>query len=203
MFILFRSFFPPTLNPKSTLHALYVITAVSCTPFRNACDCLPRGSEDTELCACRQVIFTAGILTGVSLAIAGRVLRSQSRSGDLLVLVYIGCMITMVCTVLLSVQCCVRRNVKRRKRALRATREQRNAVASASNRRSNAAHGDVIPMQDLSGNTAYQQQRVSAQQQQYQPLLVRLVQQQTATIDNQRHSGNTAHAPYHLQPSYR
>jgi hypothetical protein len=155
----------------------------------------------TQLCACRQVIFTAGILTGVSLAIAGRVLRSQSRSGDLLVLVYIGCMITMVCTVLLSVQCCVRRNVKRRKRALRAAREQRNAVASASNRRSNAAHGDVIPMHDLSGNTAYQQQRVSAQQ--YQPLLVRLVQQQTATIDNQRHSDNTAHAPYHLQPSYR
>lgn len=160
------------------------------------------------LSPCRQVIFIAGILTGVSLTIAGGVLRSQSRGGDLLVLVYIGCMIAMVCTLLLSVQCCVRRNVKRRKRALRAAREQRNAVASGLNRRSNPAHSDVIPMQDLAGNTAHQQLRVPSQQQ-YQPLLVRPGQQQTstatatATVDNHRHSGNMAHVPCPLQPSFR
>jgi len=153
------------------------------------------------LCVCRQVIFIAGILTGVSLTIAGGVLRSQSRGGDLLVLVYIGFMIAMVCTLLLAVQCCVRRNVKRRKRALRAAREQRNTVASGSNRRSNPAHGDMIALQDLAGNAAHQQQR--APQQQYQPLLIRLVQQQTATMDNHRHSGNMGHAPYHHQSSYR
>jgi hypothetical protein len=141
------------------------------------------------------------MLTGVSLIIAGAVLRSQSRGGDLLVLVYIGCMIGMVCTLLLSVQCCVRRNVKRRKRALRAAREQRNVLASSSNRRSNPAHGDMIPLQDLVGNTAQQQPRAPPQQQ-YQPLL-RLVQQQTNTVDNQRHSGNIVPAPYHHQAAFR
>ncbi|KDR19068.1 hypothetical protein L798_06424 [Zootermopsis nevadensis] len=153
---------------------------------------------------CLQVIFIAGILTGVSLTIAGGVLRSQSRGGDLLVLVYIGCMIAMVCTLLLSVQCCVRRNVKRRKRALRTTREQRNAVTiGGGNRRSNPSHGDVIPLQDLTGNTPHQQQRIPPSQHQYQPLLVRLVQQQTTSMDNQRRSGNMTHLPYSLQPSFR
>ena len=137
---------------------------------------------------CLQVIFIAGILTGVSLTIAGGVLRGQSRGGDLLVLVYIGCMIAMVCTLLLSVQCCVRRNVKRRKRALRTAREQRTAA-----RRSNPA--DAIPLQDL-GN-------------QYQPLLIRLVQQQQhqqqqiiatpAAMEDQRHSL----PPIHHQHKYR
>ena len=141
------------------------------------------------------------MLTGASLIIAGAVLRSQSRGGDLLVLVYIGCMIAMVCTLLLSVQCCVRRNVKRRKRALRAAREQRNFASSSSNRRSNAAHGDMIPLQDLVGNTAHQQPRGPAQQQ-YQPLL-RLVQQQGAAVENQRHSGNMMPASYHHQASLR
>ncbi|PNF16903.1 hypothetical protein B7P43_G04722 [Cryptotermes secundus] len=151
---------------------------------------------------CLQVVFIAGILTGVSLTIAGGVLRRQSRGGDLLVLVYIGCMIAMVCTVLLSVQCCVRRNVKRRKRALRAAREQRNAAVSASNRRSNPAHADMIPLQDLAPNTAQQQR--GPQQQQYQPLLLRLVQQQATTVDNQRHSGNMGPPPYHHhQASFR
>lgn len=64
-----------------------------------------------------QVVFIAGILTGVSLMIAGSVLRGQKRGGDLMVLVYIGCLTVLVCTLLLSVQCCVRRDVKRRKRA--------------------------------------------------------------------------------------
>lgn len=151
------------------------------------------------------MVFIAGILTGVSLTIAGGVLRRQSRGGDLLVLVYIGCMIAMVCTVLLSVQCCVRRNVKRRKRALRAAREQRNAAVSASNRRSNAAQGDVIPLQELVPNTAQQQQQQrGSSQQQYQPLLLRLVQQQATTMDNQRHTGNMGPPPYHHhQASFR
>jgi hypothetical protein len=148
------------------------------------------------------VIFIAGMLTGVSLIIAGAVLRSQSRGGDLLVLVYIGCMIAMVCSVLLSVQCCVRRNVKRRKRALRAAREQRNVLASSSNRRSNPAQGDMIPLQELVGNTALQQQPRVPPQQQYQPLL-RLVQQQTTAVENQRHSGNIVPASYHHQASFR
>lgn len=64
-----------------------------------------------------QMVFIAGILTGVSLMIAGSVLRGQKRGGDLMVLVYIGCLTVLVCTLLLSVQCCVRRDVKRRKRA--------------------------------------------------------------------------------------
>jgi hypothetical protein len=139
------------------------------------------------------------MLTGLSLIIAGAVLRSQSRGSDLLVLVYIGIMIAMVCTLLLSVQCCVRRNVKRRKRALRAAREQRNA--SSSNRRSNPAHGDMIPLQDLVGKAAHQQPRGPTQQQ-YQPLL-RLVKQQAATVENQRHSGSIMPASYHHQASLR
>jgi hypothetical protein len=112
----------------------------------------------------------------------------------------------MVCTVLLSVQCCVRRNVKRRKRALRAVREQRNAAVNASNRRSNPAHGDAIPLQDLVPNTAQQkqQQQRGPPQQQYQPLLLHLVQQQATTMDNQRHSGSIGPPPYHHhQASFR
>lgn len=37
-----------------------------------------------------QVIFVVGILTGISLCIAGIVLRRTNRNGDLGVLVYIG-----------------------------------------------------------------------------------------------------------------
>jgi hypothetical protein len=92
--------------------------------------------------------------------------------------------------------------VKRRKRALRAAREQRNAVVSASNRRSHPAQGDMIPLQDLVPNTAQQQR--GPPQQQYQPLLLRLVQQQATTMDNQRHSGNMGPPPYHHhQASFR
>lgn len=149
----------------------------------------------------QQVIFISGILSGVSLIIAGAVLRSQSRGGDPLVLVYIGIMTAMVCSLLLSVQCCVRRNVKRRKRALRAAREQRNVVAISSNRRSNPAHGDMIPLQDLVANTAHHQPR-GPPQQHYQPLL-RLVKQQAAAVENQRHSGSIMPASYHHQASLR
>ncbi|XP_059047152.1 uncharacterized protein LOC131842592 [Achroia grisella] len=62
-----------------------------------------------------QVIFVVGILTGISLCIAGIVLRRTNRNGDLGVLVYIGCLSSCVCAVLLGVQCCVRREIKQRK----------------------------------------------------------------------------------------
>lgn len=39
---------------------------------------------------CFQIIFVVGILTGISLCIAGSVLRRSNRGGDLSVLVYIG-----------------------------------------------------------------------------------------------------------------
>ncbi|XP_067015136.2 uncharacterized protein [Anabrus simplex] len=136
---------------------------------------------------CLQVIFIAGILTGVSLTIAGSVLRSQQRGSDLLVLVYIGCMLAMVCALLLSVQCCVRRNVKRRKRALRASRAGcRRLTPGASGHNQQPHSSDMIPLQELGKPTQPQQQQQQQQQHpQYQPLLMRLVQQQTA--DNQRH----------------
>lgn len=68
------------------------------------------------------MVYIAGILTGVSLTIAGSVLRGSPRRGDLLVLVYIGVLLAAVCALLLSVHYCVRRSVKERKRVLRAPR---------------------------------------------------------------------------------
>ncbi|CAH0667215.1 unnamed protein product [Chilo suppressalis] len=62
-----------------------------------------------------QVIFVVGILTGISLSIAGIVLRRTNRNGDLGVLVYIGCLSSCVCGVLLGVQCCVHREIRQRK----------------------------------------------------------------------------------------
>ncbi|XP_047529523.1 uncharacterized protein LOC125065761 [Vanessa atalanta] len=62
-----------------------------------------------------QVIFVVGVLTGISLCIAGIVLRRTNRNGDLGVLVYIGCLSSCVCGVLLGVQCCVRREIRQRK----------------------------------------------------------------------------------------
>lgn len=66
-----------------------------------------------------QIIFVIGILTGISLCIAGSVLRRSNRGGDLGVLVYIGCLAAMVCAVLLGVQCCVRRKNKQRCKQMR------------------------------------------------------------------------------------
>lgn len=57
------------------------------------------------------------------MTVAGSVLRDNHR-GDLMVLIYIGVLLTLVCILLLSVHCCVRRNVKERKRALRMNRIQ-------------------------------------------------------------------------------
>lgn len=62
-----------------------------------------------------QVIFVVGVLTGISLCIAGIVLRRTNRNGDLGVLVYIGCLSSCVCGVLLGVQSCVRREIRQRK----------------------------------------------------------------------------------------
>ncbi|KOB74360.1 Uncharacterized protein OBRU01_09252 [Operophtera brumata] len=62
-----------------------------------------------------QVVFVVGVLTGISLCIAGIVLRRSNRNGDLGVLVYIGCLASCVCGVLLGVQCCVRRELRQRK----------------------------------------------------------------------------------------
>lgn len=59
-----------------------------------------------------------GILIGVSLVIAGTILR-RTKARDLQVLVYIGAMSAMVCTLLLTVQCRVRRGLRKRKRTIR------------------------------------------------------------------------------------
>lgn len=58
-------------------------------------------------------------MTGIALTIAGSVLHGNQKEGDLVVLMYIGVLLVLVCILLLSVHCCVRRNVKERKRALR------------------------------------------------------------------------------------
>ncbi|XP_048482671.1 uncharacterized protein LOC105388742 [Plutella xylostella] len=62
-----------------------------------------------------QVLFVVGVLTGISLCIAGIVLRRTNRNGDLGVLVYIGCLAACVCAVLLGVQGRVRREIRQRK----------------------------------------------------------------------------------------
>lgn len=65
-----------------------------------------------------QIFFVMGILIGISLCIAGTALR-RTKTRDLQVFVYIGVMMAMVCTLLLTVQCRVRRALKKRKRAIR------------------------------------------------------------------------------------
>lgn len=94
----------------------------------------------------KQIIFVVGILTGISLCIAGSVLKRRIRGGDLEVLVYIGTcglrlyflyrrkisrsqikdlwmfsggLTFLVCSLLLGVQCCVRRNNKKRSKQMR------------------------------------------------------------------------------------
>ncbi|XP_039290547.1 uncharacterized protein LOC111051104 isoform X2 [Nilaparvata lugens] len=69
---------------------------------------------------CLQVMNIAGILTGVVMVAAGFVLRNQRKGGNLEVLIYIGCLTALVCGLLLSVQCCVRRNLQQRRQRIRA-----------------------------------------------------------------------------------
>ncbi|XP_044758477.1 uncharacterized protein LOC123316464 [Coccinella septempunctata] len=64
-----------------------------------------------------QLVFTMGILIGVSLCIAGTVLR-KSAAKNLQVLVYIGALVSMVSALLLCIQCNARKNAKNRKKAL-------------------------------------------------------------------------------------
>lgn len=65
-----------------------------------------------------QVAFTMGILIGISLAIAGWVLR-KSAARNLQVLLYIGAMLSLVCALLLRIQCSARKNARLKRRILR------------------------------------------------------------------------------------
>ena len=59
-----------------------------------------------------------GILIGVSLSIAGAVLR-KSASRNLQVLIYIGIMLSLVSALLLSVQCSAKYSANKRRKALK------------------------------------------------------------------------------------
>lgn len=77
----------------------------------------------------QQAIFILAIMTGVALVIAGAVMHVQN--GELLVLVYIGVLLGAVNTVLLTIQCCVRRKQKKRSRAYRSSRPSQGPPSSA------------------------------------------------------------------------
>lgn len=77
----------------------------------------------------QQAIFILAIMTGIALVIAGAVMHVQN--GELLVLVYIGVLLGAVNTVLLTIQCCVRRKQKKRSRAYRSTRPPQGPPSSA------------------------------------------------------------------------
>ncbi|CAG9860704.1 unnamed protein product [Phyllotreta striolata] len=64
-----------------------------------------------------QLIFTMGILIGVSLYIAGIVLR-KSAARNLQVLMYIGILLSLVCGLLLGIQYDARKTARKRKRAV-------------------------------------------------------------------------------------
>ncbi|XP_075230854.1 uncharacterized protein LOC142329859 isoform X2 [Lycorma delicatula] len=125
---------------------------------------------------CLQVLFIAGILTGISLTIAGSVLKGK-RGGDLMVLVYIGVLTALVCTLLLSVQCCV----KRRQRAARRTttgpiRRIPSGVATENIQLQNLTTGGTVV--GIQQQQQQQQTAVGTGITQQDPLLRRLVQQQ-------------------------
>ncbi|KAL3273124.1 hypothetical protein HHI36_014578 [Cryptolaemus montrouzieri] len=69
-----------------------------------------------------QLVFTMGILIGISLCIAGSVLR-KSAAKNLQVLVYIGVLVSLVSALLLGIQCNARKNAKNRKKALWTAKE--------------------------------------------------------------------------------
>ncbi|KAJ8956604.1 hypothetical protein NQ314_006690, partial [Rhamnusium bicolor] len=64
-----------------------------------------------------QLVFTMGILIGVSLCIAGIVLR-KSAARNLQVLVYIGVLLALVSGLLLGIQCNARITARKRKKAI-------------------------------------------------------------------------------------
>ncbi|XP_017780420.1 PREDICTED: uncharacterized protein LOC108565455 [Nicrophorus vespilloides] len=65
-----------------------------------------------------QVAFAMGILIGISLGVAGWVLR-KSAARNLQVLLYIGAMLSIVCALLLSIQCSARNSARLRQKSLR------------------------------------------------------------------------------------
>ncbi|XP_065208981.1 uncharacterized protein LOC135837582 [Planococcus citri] len=77
-----------------------------------------------------QFFFVIGILAGMSLVLASFRLHYTRQSDDQSVLIYIGVVIALVCTLLLSIQCSIEREVKRKKR------KRRIAVLLAKNNRS-------------------------------------------------------------------
>ncbi|KAL1497995.1 hypothetical protein ABEB36_008865 [Hypothenemus hampei] len=68
-----------------------------------------------------QLVFTMGVLIGMSLCIAGLVLR-RSAARNLQVLVYIGIMLAMVSGVLLTIQCRAKNTARRRIKAIQSAK---------------------------------------------------------------------------------
>ncbi|RZF46711.1 hypothetical protein LSTR_LSTR002574 [Laodelphax striatellus] len=117
---------PPaqTLLPPYGGHRRPVTPASCATSTDGGGGVNPCGGHCVQLVSnmnyCLQVMNIAGILTGIVMVTAGFILRNQKKGGNLEVLIYIGCLIALVCGLLLSVQCCVRRNLtQRRQRARR------------------------------------------------------------------------------------
>ncbi|CAG9773955.1 unnamed protein product [Ceutorhynchus assimilis] len=90
-----------------------------------------------------QLIFTMGILIGVSLCIAGLVLR-RSAARNLQVLVYIGIMLAMVSSLLLTIQCRAKNVAKRRIKAIQSAKRAPIQMETL-NIRSNPVHLDRLP----------------------------------------------------------
>lgn len=103
-------------------------------------------------CFCfAQLVFMMGILIGVSLCIAGLVLR-KSAARNLQVLVYIGILLATVSSVLLGIQWNARSTAKRRKLAKRTP--------------------IIIPLDTLGVQRGANHHAITLQQQQQQPLMV-------------------------------
>ncbi|XP_022239722.1 uncharacterized protein LOC106457931 isoform X1 [Limulus polyphemus] len=92
------------------------VTRSTATPPVSSSDC-----NIHEFCYYfQQFIFISAIMTGSALVVAGAVMHAQN--GELLVFVYIGVLLVGVNTVLLMIQCYVRRKQKKRARAYSAGR---------------------------------------------------------------------------------
>ncbi|XP_066153430.1 uncharacterized protein [Euwallacea fornicatus] len=86
-----------------------------------------------------QLFFTMGILIGVSLCIAGLVLR-KSAARNLQVLVYIGIMLAMVSGLLLTVQCRAKNTARRRIKAIQTAKIRAPIPMEILNVRPNPVH---------------------------------------------------------------
>ncbi|KAJ8986199.1 hypothetical protein NQ317_005673 [Molorchus minor] len=96
-----------------------------------------------------QLVFTMGILIGVSLCIAGIVLR-KSAARNLQVLVYIGILLALVSALLLGIQCNARSTARRRKKAIQ-TAKRAPIQMDTLHLRSNPLHQQ--PLMIRSGNS--------------------------------------------------